>query len=272
MAVRQVYFHAPTEAEANRNIASLPLTVNCTGTGHFLGPFRQTSERKDYGIVYVIRGEMYFRNSNHTHTLREGEFSIGAPVSQNVYGSDCEQVDYYWLQFTGSEAAGLATEMGLTYVTPYFVGVQDEMIGLFEDIFKEFQFHDSLFDKRVGARLILLLSAVVRKSQNPNHTCLHSLGYIHKHYNESLSISHLANIEGYSRSYYQTAFRRELGISPQNYIIRQRIEAACFYLKSSSYSVAEIANLVGYSDPYYFSRIFRQKTGCAPLQYRKNNR
>ena len=272
MAVRQVYFHTPSEAEANRHIDSLPLTVNCTGTGHFLEPFRRTSSRKDYGIVYIIRGEMYFRSPNHTHTLKEGEFSIGTPASQNEYGSDCNQLDYYWLQFTGSKAAGLATEMGLKYGTPYFVGVQDEMMGLFEDIFKEFQFHDSLFDTRVSARLILLLSAVVRKSEKPDHTYLHSLGYIHKHYNEALSISQLAALEGYSRSYYQTAFRRELGIPPQNYIIRQRIEAACFYLKSSSYSVAEIANLVGYSDPYYFSRIFRQKMGCAPLQYRKNYR
>ncbi len=271
MAVRQVYFHTPTEAEANRCIDSTPLTVNCTGTEHFLGPFRRTSNRKDYGMVYVVRGEMYFHRQNHTRILKEGEFSIGPPVSQNEFGSTCDQLDYYWLQFTGSEAADLAAKIGLKYGTSCFIGVQDEIMGLFEDIFKEFQFHDNLFDQRVGARLILLLSAVVRQLEKPDHTYLHSLGYIHKHYNEALSISQLAAMEGYSRSYYQTVFRQKLGISPQNYIIRQRIEAACFYLKSSSYSVAEIANLVGYSDPYYFSRIFRQKMSCSPLHYRKNN-
>jgi len=272
MAIRQVYFHTPTEAEANQCIESLPLTVNCTGTGHFHAPFRQTSNRKDYGIVYVIRGEMYFRTPNYAYTLKEGEFSIGAPLSPNEYGSNCEQLDYYWLQFTGSEAADLAAKIGLKYGTSCFIGVQDEIMGLFEDIFKEFQFHDNLFDQRVGARLILLLSAVVRKSEKPDYTSLLSLGYIHKHYNEALTISQLAAMEGYSRSYYQTIFRQKLGISPQNYIIRQRMDAACFYLKSTSYSVAEIASLVGYNDPYYFSRIFSKMMGCAPLRYRQSNR
>jgi AraC-like DNA-binding protein len=63
-------------------------------------------------------------------------------------------------------------------------------------------------------------------------------------------------------------FRKYRGITPGEYIIRCRIEAAKNMLLYSEYSISRIGSLLGYCDPYHFSRQFRRKTGVAPSRYR----
>lgn len=64
-------------------------------------------------------------------------------------------------------------------------------------------------------------------------------------------------------------FVKYIGITPGEFIIRSRINAAIALLHSSSHSIARIAELLGYSDIFAFSRQFRQKTGVRPSACRK---
>ncbi len=63
-------------------------------------------------------------------------------------------------------------------------------------------------------------------------------------------------------------FKRQLGVSPQQYLMNIRISRACELLASGS-GVAEASEAIGYVDALYFSRIFKKHTGQTPSQYRK---
>ena len=67
-------------------------------------------------------------------------------------------------------------------------------------------------------------------------------------------------------------FKEHTGISPNEYVIAQRISAACRLLTHTDKSVSSVAAEVGYHDQYYFSRIFRKKVGVPPLKYRYEKR
>lgn len=86
---------------------------------------------------------------------------------------------------------------------------------------------------------------------------------------EELSVAMLAEQAQMSEVHFRKCFRKIYNVSPQQYIIDLRIAHAKELLQYHSDSVHDIAQSVGFSDACYFSRIFKQKTGYSPLEYRK---
>ena len=82
------------------------------------------------------------------------------------------------------------------------------------------------------------------------------------------SLDELAQWAGYSAQHLNRLFRRQLGITPLQYLARLRMQRAARLLAEGELTVQAIAARVGYSDPYYFSRLFKQHTGQSPAQYR----
>lgn len=64
------------------------------------------------------------------------------------------------------------------------------------------------------------------------------------------------------------AFSRLMGVSPGEYRIRRRIEAACQLL--AQHPVKETAARLGYCDPFTFSSQFRRYTGSSPTAFQRN--
>lgn len=71
-----------------------------------------------------------------------------------------------------------------------------------------------------------------------------------------------------SRYHFTRVFKGITGVTPQEFVVKSRIEAAKGLLHSSSYTIGRIANLLGYKDIYFFSRQFKKKTGMSPSRYR----
>ena len=63
-------------------------------------------------------------------------------------------------------------------------------------------------------------------------------------------------------------FKRFLGITPYQLIVRSRIEKACRYLRFSDLTIKVIAHKLGYGDIHHFSRQFHEKMGVTPGAYR----
>ncbi len=71
--------------------------------------------------------------------------------------------------------------------------------------------------------------------------------------------------------YLRKLFKKEVGITPLEYLTRVRMKKAETMLAamSNDYSVAEVARLCGYDDALYFSRVFKKSFGCAPSAFGK---
>lgn len=64
-------------------------------------------------------------------------------------------------------------------------------------------------------------------------------------------------------------FKKEMGVSPQQYLQMRRIEWSRNLLINSSLSIEEIADSTGFADRYHFSKAFKQITRFSPAAYRK---
>lgn len=63
-------------------------------------------------------------------------------------------------------------------------------------------------------------------------------------------------------------FRRRFGVSPMQFVIRERVRRARELLKESALSIQEIAAELGYTDVYFFHRQFKRLSGQTPLRAR----
>lgn len=95
-----------------------------------------------------------------------------------------------------------------------------------------------------------------------------SISYIRRHLDSNVSISELAQMCSMSEEYYIRFFRHELGESPHSYILSRKIERAQLLLTVAQLPVKSIALSLGFADCSYFSRLFRNRTGMTPQQYR----
>lgn len=76
--------------------------------------------------------------------------------------------------------------------------------------------------------------------------------------------------------YVRKLFKKEVGVTPHEYLTRLRMQRAKDILLSgvtnrySDYTVTQIAEACGFSEPLYFSRVFKKYYGVAPSHYLKN--
>ena len=64
-------------------------------------------------------------------------------------------------------------------------------------------------------------------------------------------------------------FKKEAGISISAYLMQKRVEEAKKMLTQSSLPINTVSIYVGYSNFSYFTKMFRENTGCSPLEYRR---
>jgi AraC-like DNA-binding protein len=85
------------------------------------------------------------------------------------------------------------------------------------------------------------------------------------------TVKYLADAVNLSPGYLGDLLKKETGLNAQEHIHQYIIEEAKNILLNSSQSISEIAFQLGFEYPQYFSRLFKQKTGTTPLEYRNLN-
>lgn len=90
--------------------------------------------------------------------------------------------------------------------------------------------------------------------------------YIKRNLHQKLSIESIAKLAYVSKSNFFKMFKDELGTSPNDFILQERISKAKELLASSN-SIKETAYQTGFSDTNYFTRVFKQLEGMTPKSY-----
>jgi YesN/AraC family two-component response regulator len=85
------------------------------------------------------------------------------------------------------------------------------------------------------------------------------------------TVKYLADKVHFSPSYLSDLLKKETGKNTQEHIHHYLIEEAKCLLLHSNKNVSEIAFDLGFEYPQYFNKLFKQKTGKTPIEYRNLN-
>ncbi len=93
--------------------------------------------------------------------------------------------------------------------------------------------------------------------------------HIRENVARDLSVTELAQVVGMSQYYFSKLFKMSTGITPHQYVMRQRVERAQEYLRETRMALAEIATQVGFETQSHFTSVFRRLVGATPKHYRE---
>ena len=98
-----------------------------------------------------------------------------------------------------------------------------------------------------------------------------ALRRMHDEPSRSWTIGELAREAALSRSIFFDRFRREVGVSPMEYLLAWRMAVAKDLLRRGGVSVGEVAQRVGYSSSSTFSVAFARQVGASPTTYARGH-
>jgi AraC-like DNA-binding protein len=132
---------------------------------------------------------------------------------------------------------------------------------------------DALADLTLQELLIRIIQTQTAKSiddglfSNPNNPISEVIEFIRLNLKENISLKSLSDKACMSTTSFYRFFKRELGMSPIEFVLNEKIKYAKKLLKNPSIQINEVCYLSGFEDANYFIRLFKKHEGITPKQY-----
>lgn len=102
-----------------------------------------------------------------------------------------------------------------------------------------------------------------------NIRCIMIEDYINQNYNREINLNDLSNILFLSKKQTERIFKKEIGMSFKEFVLKIRLKDAMRYLENTDMPITDIAYKVGYKSYNGFYRVFSETVGMTPKEYRK---
>jgi len=125
----------------------------------------------------------------------------------------------------------------------------------------------------VAKGLELLLQSMVYerklpKSDAAENAIIQTVERIRRNPAAAYSVAEMAALAQLSAAQFTRRFKGITGLSPNRFVVEERLARGELYLRQTNMSIQEIAVRLGYRDVYFFSRQFRRFRGISPTKVR----
>ncbi|WP_284645165.1 response regulator [Paenibacillus silviterrae] len=93
--------------------------------------------------------------------------------------------------------------------------------------------------------------------------------YMKTQYSQEVSLQQAAHYVHLNRNYLSELFKKETGISFNDYLTQIRIEKAKELLLKGETKIGLLAEQIGYPDGSYMSKVFKKVTGMTPMEFKQ---
>ena len=248
------------------------VALGAHGVGHYIHPagYREVPMTKPFAEVFWgIRGRGRFVIDGVEMMLPPEHIAVYLPGMVHEFTAIDDDWEMRWWTMDGPLAGKITTGMGLSPGVFEAGPAPEDLFDRLEEAMRDPSAHG---ERRASALAFELLTLTHGLSANGESDALVNeiLGYLTVHWAEhDLSVASLARRFHVHRATLTRKFQAVLGTSPMDYIISMRIQNAMSLLRQTTHLVTEISAQCGFNNPNYFARLFRSRTGYAPLEFRK---
>ncbi len=161
----------------------------------------------------------------------------------------------------------------------FFFENNEEMAGLINKIIQICRsssvFKDALADLSLQELLVKIVQSQTLKGIDRDNVKMSNpylaqiIDLIKANLTEKIKLKTIADRSGMSASSMYRLFKNELGISPVEFILMEKIKIAKQYLSDKHVYIKNVSYEAGFEDSNYFIRVFKQYEGITPKQYQQ---
>ncbi len=266
------FIHTPTQK-------SQELFYYIQEIGHFKARKPYYTERANlpsFLIKYTLSGTGTLIYNENQYSIKPGD----------IFFIDCQQYQYYkttsekpwemcWLHFNGANTQAFYQEF-IKNGTNVFHTNNNHIYLIIQNLLRLEHGQSAQTDFLVSLSIHELLNELIIQKQEldfktkdiPTYVvCLKD--YLDVHFKDKITLMKLEKQYNINKYQLTKEFSRYIGIPPIEYHIANKITYSKDLLRSSDATIKMIALEIGIENVAYFSRLFKQKTGLTPSQYRK---
>ena len=252
--------------------------------GDFISGPRYFTRRENlpsYLIKYTISGEGLLDYDGKSYTVRPGQvFWIDCMKPQyyrtsprkgewrvlwvHFYGATCEA--YYSMFLTQTHGSNcvyidsdVAVKSALDALIAIYRGGDNSISG---DV------QASSLLTTIMTRCITAAGEDGKRSDLPSYV-MDVRDFINLNYTERITLDELSRKLSVNKYYLQKLFKRYMGLSPNEYLIRTRLTRAKELLRTTNLSISQISMDVGISNIGHFISLFKMHEEITPSAYRQ---
>jgi AraC-like DNA-binding protein len=233
----------------------------------------------EYQLIYITSGEGLFESESlGRKNIQAGTIILLFPGEWHRYKPQPKTGwTEYWVGFSGHVADNIFNSGFYQKSKPIFqIGFNEQILESYRKICDLSLSEPPAFQQMLSGLVIQLLGQVLSFENNRLFEGL----AIHEKINQArimmresvnkpVTIEEIASNLNVGYSWFRRKFKKYTGISPLQFLLQLRIQRARELLLAQSKSVKEIAFELNFDTPFYFSRLFKEKTGYSPMEYRK---
>lgn len=163
----------------------------------------------------------------------------------------------------------------------YFFYNNVELAGTISKLIKECMgdsiTKDAIADLTLQELIIRIIQTQTVKRFEEDATLPHNspmapvVAYIKNNIRERINLKELSDRACMSTATFYRNFRREMGMSPIEFILNEKIRLAKKLLTNPGININEVSYASGFEDCNYFIRLFKKYEGVTPKQYQSMN-
>lgn len=233
---------------------------------------------QEYTLIYIVNGNGFLETETVKERILDGSAFVIFPNERHRYKPNVETGwDEYWVSFNGEYIDNLMNYQLFFKKNPlYKLGFSEKSLQLFVDIVDAARDENSGYQAIISSATIHILGMLYAFNQQQfsdkesfTELTVNKAKILFRtkllEITDSKAIADELEV-GYS--WFRKVFKENTGISPGQYFIQLKIQKAKELLGNKKFAIKEIAYMLKFESPFYFSKLFKQKTGFTPLQFR----
>lgn len=233
---------------------------------------------QEYQINYITRGSGILETTVGKFPIREGSIFIIQPGIWHRYKPH-EKTGWqeHYIGFNGEMAQKLIQHQLFEANQPVLnVGVREELIDTYYKVFDLVQEEQPGFQQIASGLIVKMLGYLVSFEKQKEFKGKHIASIIEdvrfrirQSVDQELDMKQMARDYHIGYSYFRKMFKNYTGVSPHKYHLELKIMRAKELLLVTDKSVKEISYDLGFQTIHYFSRLFKNKVGKSPSEFRR---
>lgn len=231
----------------------------------------RTRMRTHWLLHFVLEGKGIFQTDKGAYEVTAGQCFVIRPNEVTTYKADTtDPWHYVWVGFTADSI-------------PKYLHTEDVLhVPFLEPVFRQIEESIDYYQGEAGANggkeaylcgkiteiMMRLELHFSRPAESKAQSEMRAVkNHIDTHLASPLSVQALAEEFHLNSVYLSRRFKEVVGLSPQNYIVKKRLDEAAALMTVQGFTPSAAAEAVGYTSIYLFSKMFKRRFGVSPREY-----